>query len=54
MRISSDRDDLLAQLEARQEEVLDQLNALDARLEKLLAEFAPPAAAKPQPLADAA
>jgi hypothetical protein len=54
MRITADRDDLLAQLEARQDEVLSQLDALDARLEKLLAEFAPPAPSKPQPLADAA
>lgn len=56
MRIASERDDLLAQLEARQDEVLSQLNELDSRLEKLLAEFAPPVAAKPQPqpLADAA
>jgi len=54
MRIASDRNDLLAQLEARQDEALSQLETLEARLEKLLAEFSPPAAAKPQSLADAA
>jgi hypothetical protein len=35
------RVDLLHELEARQDEVLDQLDALNARLEKLLAEYTP-------------
>jgi hypothetical protein len=35
------RVDLLRELEARQDEVLEQLDALNVQLEKLLAEFAP-------------
>jgi hypothetical protein len=35
------RVDLLRELEVRQDEVLEQLDALNARLEKLLAEYAP-------------
>lgn len=55
MRISADREHLLAELEARQDEVLEQLDALERRLDKLLAEYNPPATAKPTPpLAEAA
>jgi hypothetical protein len=43
------RVDLLAELEARQDEVLEQLDALNARLEKLLAEFTPERPAAPVP-----
>ena len=50
MRISADRDDLLAELETRQDEVLCQLDALDARLESCWRIRSPPPQ-KPQPLA---
>ena len=41
------RVDLLRELETRQDEVLEQLNALNERLEKLLAEYAPQKVAGP-------
>jgi len=43
------RIDLLHELESRQDEVLEQLDALNAQLEKLLAEYTPgkPAASGP-------
>lgn len=54
MRIPADRDNLLAELESRQDEVLEQLAALESQLEKLLAEFAPAQAATPQAMPAAA
>ncbi len=41
------RIDLLQELEARQDELLEQLDALNSRLERLLAEFTPARAAAP-------
>jgi hypothetical protein len=41
------RIDLLHELETRQDEVLEQLDALNAQLEKLLAEYTPAQPAAP-------
>jgi hypothetical protein len=48
------RVDLLQELEARQDEVLEQLDALNAQLEKLLAEYTPDRPAAPVPAKAAA
>ena len=46
--------DPLAEIEALQDEVLRQLDELNARLERTLAEFAPPRAIESVPLRPAA